>query len=280
MRRIIFSLYIDIPDHNLVSHHESKKKFQDNYEWLLSKQQEYADKLGIEYRHYKFDDDYILFSEMFVLDYPEISEYNIVNFYKIHLLYKLAEEYDEILYLDFDVIPVTNLNFFEEWDFSKGIAIMTGTAEAQKEINEFDTLKYNHHVRSPMAKYWNTKCMLQERELPTDNIDVFNTGIVGASKEHLKSLDYFGDFKDTIEFMKELTQDDFYPDRIRNMFGFDNETIWGFKTLSNDIPYQKLENGWHHFMDKWSYIPSDVKLVHCVSKDFDYVRNWCEKNNL
>ena len=56
-------------------------------------------------------------------DYPYLTTYNIVNFYKIHLLYKLAQEYDEVLYLDFDVVPMKSDNFFERWDLSKGIAI-------------------------------------------------------------------------------------------------------------------------------------------------------------
>ena len=52
------------------------------------------------------------------MNHKELT-YEIVNFYKIYLLDKLAEEYDEILYLDFDAIPVTNDNFFEYWDLTK-----------------------------------------------------------------------------------------------------------------------------------------------------------------
>ena len=130
--RVIFSLYIDI---KTVSHHESKVQFNKNYDWLLNTHKNYALKHNIEYRHYVYDDEYVTYRDWFLKEYPEISEYNIVNFYKIHLLYKLSKEYNEILYLDFDVIPVTNINFFDEWDLSKGIAIMSGTAEAQKQIN-------------------------------------------------------------------------------------------------------------------------------------------------
>ena len=102
-------------------------------------------------------------------------EYNIINFYKIHLLYQL--EYEEILYLDMDVIPVTKLNFFDEWDLSKGIAIMSGTAESQKSIDtdtrELLYLKYRtNSVRSPIAKYWNTRAMLTERGFDSLNASI------------------------------------------------------------------------------------------------------------
>ena len=50
--------------------------------------------------------------------YPFLTTYNIINFYKIYLLYKFSSKYDEILFLDFDV-PNTKENFFEVWDLSK-----------------------------------------------------------------------------------------------------------------------------------------------------------------
>lgn len=280
MSRVIFSFYIDIPSERLVSHEESKIKFNNSYEWLKSKQIEYANKIGVDYKHFIEDQQFTDYRLWFEENYPEITYYNIVNFYKIHLLYKLAEEYDEILYMDMDVIPVTDLNFFEEFDLSKGYAIMTGTAQGQQSLEDHNMYRYKHHVRSPMAKLWNTKCLLQEYGYPIDNVEIFNTGIVGISKKHLQDLAYFEDFDDTINTMTDLQTDDFYPPKIREMFGYDNETIWGLKTICREVPYQQLANGWHHFMDKWSYIPDNSKFVHCVSKDFDYVRNWCEKNNL
>ena len=281
LRRIIFSVYVDIPDSKLVSHHESKERFNEHYDWLLEMQTKYAKQFDIEYRHYTYDEEYVKYQKWFNKEYPEITEYNIVNFYKLYLLYKLAEEYDEILYLDFDVIPVTKLNFFDEWDLSKGIAIMIGTAENQREVNELDTFKYvGYSIRSPLAKFWNTKAMLNEIGVTINN-KVFNTGIIGASKERLHELDYFGNFEDTLKLMTTLIYDDgFYPDSIKCLFGYDNETIWGYKMVSQNLPFQNLTDGWHHFMYKWDYIPKESKLIHCVTKNFQYVKDWYEKNNL
>ena len=280
MRRVVYSWYYDIPSNELVSHHESRDKFNNNYKWLLERHEQYASKIGVDYKHFTNSKDFNNYQEWFKVNYPDITTYNIVNFYKIHLMYQLAEEYDEILYLDMDVIPATSDNFFEVWDLSKGYAIMTGTAEAQRSVNELDTLRHVHHVRSPMAKHWNTKCMLNEMELSTDNIDVFNTGIVGINKQSLERLAYFDRFEDTLNLMALLTTDTFYPESFRSLFGYDNETVWGYKTIVNNVPFQRLGKQWHHFMDTWSYIPPKTKLIHCVSKDFDYVREWCEKNNI
>ena len=260
MRRVIYSFYIDIQ--KPVSHFENQKKFNNNYQWLLEKQMAYADTIGVEYKHFTYDDDYIEFSKQFG---PEISEYNIINFYKLHLLYTL--DYEEILYLDLDVIPVTNENFFEVWDLSKGIAIMSEDWFCK------DRHRQHHTIRSPLAKYWNARAMLGEI------YPVFNTGIIGANKKSLDELDYFGNFEKTIDFMTDLINDEFWPDDIRNLFGYDNETIFAYKLFGQGLKYQNLyETGWHYFMDKWSFIPKETKLIHCISKDFNYVRNWCDKH--
>ena len=258
MSRVICSLYIDIQ--NPVSHFKNKEKFNNNLNWLLDKQKHYAKLCQADYVHFTYDNNFIEFSKQFG---PEISEYNIINFYKIHLLYQL--DYDEILYLDMDVIPVTTKNFFEEWDLKKGIAVMS------EEWSNRDYNRERHSVRSPLAKYWNAYALLGYGK------KVFNTGIIGAKKESLKELNYFDQFHKTLKKMKELIEDDFWPSDIRNLFGYDNETIFAYKIKN----YQELlETGWHHFMDKWSYIPKDTKFVHCINKDFDYVRQWCGKHNI
>ena len=46
MNRVIFSLYIDIQ--KPVSHFDNKDKFNQNYSWLLERQQEYAELCGAD----------------------------------------------------------------------------------------------------------------------------------------------------------------------------------------------------------------------------------------
>jgi len=295
LKKIIYSVYVDIPEKELDEqppHHDSnisktlhtKLEFKKHYAWLKERHESYAKSIGVDYILFEYDKEL----EEYVNSMPpEITAYNALNFYKIKKLYDLSKEYDEILYLDFDVIPITTENFFEAWDLDKGIVIMEGTAESQKQIGADTEDLYRQGKRakqsnrSPVAKYWNTRAMLSETELGNGTYTVFNTGIIGANKKHLQNLDYFGEFNENLKLMKELHTHEMYPTYISQLFGYDNETLWGFKILGKELPWQDMkETGWHHFVDKWNYIPKDTKLVHMIKKDFDFIKEYCEKNNI
>ena len=214
---------------------------------------------------YEYDKQYQTFEKNLLKDFPELTGYEIINFYKIHLLYELAKNYDEILYLDFDAVPLTNESFFEHWDLSKGICVYNNNAHIIKDR------KVSQGIRSPSAKYFNCQAMLIDKGLGAKN-DVINTGIVGARKEDIIKLDFFGGFKDTIDLMTRLRSDtSLYPQNIVDMFRYDNETIFSFKTKVNQINIQWLDDKWHYFLDTQKFIPEETKIVHAISKDFDLV---------
>ena len=116
--------------------------------------------------------------------------------------------------------------------------------------------------------------------------DVINTGIVGASSDNLKKLDYFGEFKQTLNLMSKLKKDgfDFFPPNITRMFGHDNETIFSYKIQKSGVNIEWFNDVWHYFYDKdpvfGMYIPDRCKFCHVVNKDFDYAWRKYEKNNL
>ena len=302
MKRIIYSLYITIPKEELdwqppyqgekipkteVTHNA----FLKHYDWLKQRHVQYAKSIGVKYKLYECDEEFNNFKSWFQATYPQITTYNIVNFYKIHLLYELAKEYDEILYIDFDVVPVTKDNFFKVWDVTnKGVAIKNNDKSVK--ITDVQDLRYFreiftkkkkmlHSNRSPTAKFWNAKALLQLEGHSGIN-NVYNTGIIGISKGQCKKLDYWGDFDYVIEMMEELKteQDGMWPASIQNLFGYDNETIWSFKAEINRVEKQWLDRSWHNFMDTIDTIPSHAKFVHVINKHFDFVRGWCEKNNI
>ena len=80
--------------------------------------------------------------------------------------------------------------------------------------------------------------------------------------------------------MKELKEEEIsmYPKFVQAMFGWDNETIWGFKCHMNDIPSEWLDSKWHMFLDKGKIVPKDAKLIHIVNKEFKAIREWYEEN--
>ena len=291
MKRVIFSLYIDIPSDELdyqipyfwdtISKTERTKEiFAKEYQRLIEVKQRYANQIDVPFVMYEYDEQYKKYHSFFKENYPEITTYNIVNFYKIHLLYELAKEYDEILYLDFDVVPVTNESFFDVWDLSKGICLYKNNDRVNRRRHKID--KIQHSVRSPTAKYYNAQAMLIEEGYNPDN-DVINTGIVGVNKQTLKDLDYYGNFEYTLKLMKQLKEENdygLYPKNIVDMFGYDNETIMSYKIKTNNIDVQWFDDNWHHFYDVEYHIPKSVKLIHAINKRFDFVWRYYDKCDL
>ena len=300
MKRIVFSIYIDIPESLLDAqppHHgetedknvKAKREFANHYEWLLERQKEYANNIGADYNHYVYDQKYIDLQKWYNTNYPYITEYNIVNFYKIHLMYELAEEYDEILYLDLDVLPVTSDNIFDCHDINKGVLIKKNSHHKRIDIDYikkceelFLDFNINSSIRSPWAKWWNSRALCMNYNKSTKDIPVYNTGIVGINKYWLDKIDYFNDFTETLEEMKELKEEDnsMWPKFVQAMFGWDNETIWGFKCHMNSVPSVWLDGYWHMFLDKNTIVPKESKLIHIVNKEFKAIREWYEENNI
>jgi len=277
MQRVIYSLYVDVPakEHfgDSKNKHDTVDKanvtinaFKKHYDKLIETKITYAEYCEADFIMFEYDDQYKTFEQNFLKDYPNFTGYEIINFYKIHLLYKLSKKYDEILYLDFDVIPFTNESFFNAWDLSKGICVYSNNDHVIKNI------RVNHSIRSPSAKYFNCYAMLLDKGLNPRN-DVINTGIIGARKEDIIKLDFFGGFKDVIDLMTKLRSDNsgLYPQNILDMFRYDNETIFSYKKEVNKINIQWLDNKWHYFLDTQKFIPEEVKIVHAISKDFDLV---------
>ena len=284
MKRVIFSFYIDIPKEELDIFDKelpiiknkkalpinliTKNRLKKHYVRLLIQKQAYAKKLGYDFKLFEYGPDWILFEQKLKREHPYLTTYNIVNFYKIHLLYELAKQYDEVLYLDFDVVPMQQIDFFEHWDLTKGIAVLNNNDRVLVPENITDS---STTIRSPTAKFYNAQAMLFEKGLSTKN-DVINTGIIGASAEHLNTLAYFKDFDKNLKLMTDLTQEsDLHPPRLLKYFGWDNETLFAVKIKENNVPILWLDENWHYFFSNQKHVPQRVILCHAINKDFDTV---------
>jgi len=284
MKRVIFSFYIDIPKEELDIFDKelpiiknkkalpinliTKNRLKKHYVRLLIQKQAYAKKLGYDFKLFEYGPDWILFEQKLKREHPYLTTYNIVNFYKIHLLYELAKQYDEVLYLDFDVVPMQNIDFFEHWDLTKGIAVLNNNDRVLVPENVTDS---STTIRSPTAKFYNAQAMLFEKGLSTKN-DVINTGIVGANAEHLNKLAYFKDFDKNLKLMTDLTKEsDLHPPRLLKYFGWDNETLFAVKIKENNVPILWLDDKWHYFFSSQKHVPGKVILCHTINKDFDTV---------
>ena len=113
MKNIIFSIFINLEDNSGVHVYKANqlKKYQN---LLIKVKQNYANSIGAEFKLFKNDNDWSVFKQKYK-DY----EYDVVNLYKIYLLEQLSNDYDNVLYMDLDVIPNTNENFFTTFNLNK-----------------------------------------------------------------------------------------------------------------------------------------------------------------
>ena len=186
----IFSIYIEIPDDKLDNPNNYrgldipkslmvKNQLIEYKDKILENHKEYSKSIGAKYINFGYDENYKQFRSRF----PILSEYDVINLYKIYLLDKLTKEYDHVLYIDFDVLFKQKHSIFNflPLDYilcckyipeSIIINLIAGDLNSYFE-------NYNHDFRNPQTKYWNTHAMLLEKGLKGNN-DVFNTGIICA----------------------------------------------------------------------------------------------------
>ena len=283
MKSIIYSIFIDIPEKDLdntgwydqqgVKQDTDKSKvtkdyFLKYYDKLKQRQVDYARTLGVDYVLHEYDDEYKNYVSYFQKKYPQISVYDIINFYKHELMKRYASKYDEVCYLDFDVIPNTDESIFDVVQHDE-----FGCADSNKEAEWGKNVEikwYNTCIRNPSSKYWNTHAMLNDIGLEPDT-DVFNTGIMVASSKMIKRLDYFGKFEEVLELMTRLKNEvSMYPHNIQRSFNYDNETVFAYKRVVNDIKINYLNDDWHHKVqdEKWYVFNDSAKMYHVINKRF------------
>tara|TARA_B110000971_G_C20029988_1_gene510913 strand:- start:1524 stop:3215 length:1692 start_codon:yes stop_codon:yes gene_type:complete len=258
----IFSLYIDIPDQDLDSPSDfkddevskskrTKERLAEYKDRLVNNHKEYAESIDAEYLMFGRDKQYEDFKDRF----PVLSEYDVINLYKIYLLEKLVNEYDLVMYIDMDVYFRRNINVFNYVPCESIFCCMYETPEAAGVIfNNSEYLKwYRHDFRNPESKFWNAHALLTEEDVDTSGLVVFNTGVMMSSKNVMDRIDYFSDIDEVIKTMSEVKEYSMYTDQIRDSFGYDNETIMSYKVCKNNVPIYDMPKWWHHKNHYWSY---------------------------
>jgi len=283
----IFSLYVNIEDSRMVKagayqgdtidkNDRTRLEMDKYHDRLLQNHEDYAKAISGTYIHFSNDQKYSDFKEWMLKCESSMSEYNIINFYKIWLMYEMAKDFDHVLYLDFDVVADTEINFFDVNDVENFISVFYEENEDgfKREARSGREINY----RSPCAKYWNALALLEDEGMEGSR-PVFNTGIVGISRTLLKKLGYFDDFEELISTMTSLrsNDDEWYPENIAECFGYDNETVFSFKVFKNEVKHRFIGNSsspWHGQVTD-EMVPSKEKMpkqlfLHFINKKFSW----------
>lgn len=270
--KVIFSLYVDLPDDpnadpaTFTKDKITKYQFERKHKQLIERQREYAEWIGADYIHLFNDDKCLAAMDRFKRYYPFLSPFDIINFLKHSIMLQLAAQYSHVCYFDLDIVPNTTDNIFAAFPIE---TFNVPESNADALWGKINTTKYKNDIRNPATKYWNAHAMLSHENLPPDQ-NVYNTGIMLATSDLINKLDYFGTFDNDLRLMTSLKNDpdSIYPQAIQRVFNYDNETLFSYKLVKNEVPVTTLGNDWHCVL-KDNMEAHPAKVYHVIDKSFE-----------
>lgn len=279
---VIFSIYIDVDDADLDNparfrmngdqevsskSKNTKEQFKKYWELLTYRQRQYANKINADYYLYKADSKFENFKNWFTKNIPEMSQFDIICFYRHHIMDELAKNYHGVLYLDLDIVPYSNENIFEIFDLD--CITVADSTNKSRYGRSIEPRFFNSCIRDPSTKWFNAKALLEEKGLSVDD-NVYNTGIMLAGSNAIRHLNFFDNFKDGISLMKRVKEDNNYPYQISRVFGFDTETYFSLRVNETASKVGFFDKDWHCTSLSDRRLRT-AKFVHVISKEFEKI---------
>ncbi len=261
MKRLIYSLYKEDIENHQSSGDYKKSQFKKYKNQIEQSQKTYADICGADYM---------------LLD-PTNTNYDKIQIEKLLLLEDFIKSYDEVLYLDFDVIPVTDTSFFERFDlnylcFHEVVKDML-SIQYEKLKSDVNFTKFSSAMRlfTPMNPF--VKMAAKNSMLMLDDIigreTIINTGVVGGNKHSIGLLKLKDKLNMIDEKLEEAREDNIYPDNISDMFFQNNETYMSYLVEKFNLPYREIGRQWNYVLyTEEDYPHSNNHFLHYISKDF------------
>lgn len=278
-RKVIFSLYLEfygeglIPDAPLEGETIPKKvkgsnNFLIHHEELINKHKKYAESIGADHVVFSDMEEYLKYEKQIVSMIPKglpWDRFDLMNFFKLSFLETLAKDYDEIIYIDLDLIPNTSEDLFDILDLQTNQFISFNYASFMDETYEELKKKYGDQniYTHPLIKREATNRILN---VP-DNKNIYYTFIIGITKEAVKKLNLKPkeDLPPLFVELKKLHDKDPW-------FAVDNETYLIYKIIKENINVKHVpKEAGIEFI--WSLkdlnkLSKESKFIHVVSKDF------------
>tara|TARA_X000001316_G_C922423_1_gene37787 strand:- start:5873 stop:6721 length:849 start_codon:yes stop_codon:yes gene_type:complete len=275
MNNLIFSMYFRLEDDELDKEDYNKNVFsrdqQDYYQsHLMLNKISYSKKNNCDFILFDDTDDLNNFSKQFDSDIPK---YVKINFYKLHLLDKLAEEYNNILYLDHDVYINKHENIFTSLDTNK---IHIWYENVKKEMLSYIHL-YND--RDLYSRSYVSKCL--SSYLASYSFDwkidykKYNTGIILSNSEQIKKLKFQKYFKFLVDHYKMIYCNLDIPESLRKKFVLNNEALFANIVAEEKINVENLNGKWHTMLtgdkSKETFDTGDSNFYHFINKEFKWI---------
>jgi len=261
MKRLIYSLYKEDVDEHQSCGDYKRGQFKKYKDQLEEAQRKYADTCGAEYQ---------------LID-PTNTNYNKIQLEKLFLLEDFCKYYDEVLYLDFDVVPITNQSFFETFDlnflcFHEVVRTMA-VVQYEDQRDKIFYKKFANIMKWYTAMTPFTKMAAKNAMLMLDNIigkeTIINTGVVAGNKQSIGLLKLKDRINMIDEKLEEAREDNIYPSNISEMFFQNNETYMSYLVERFSLPYQEIGTQWNYVLYDESDSPnSNNHFLHYISKDF------------
>ena len=300
MKSIIYSIHIDIPHEKLEINSayegdqepksvKTKKQFEKFYHTLYQNKQHYADLCQADFKLFTQDADYDDFLKQMKRNASNLFDFDVINFYKLFLFEKLSQHYDQVLYLDFDVVINTKLNFFSQFDLNKIHARAFNSDKnsawhqswlVKYETNQlsFDDVVKKHLEKHNMFVKNTAKQAMLLVDMQQGNDLLINTAVLGGNKNSISKLNLFDRLEKFIDIFNTAKEDCFFGDAITDLFFLNNEVVFSYLIEKYDIPFVALDQTWHEIVWKDSHYHSKLtesKFIHAIDKNFDKVFDKC-----
>ena len=258
VKRIIFSIYReDIDQHNSASSYK-REQFKKYKSKIVANHKAYAKICNA---------DYELFTDI-------ESNYDIIQFQKISKMQKLAHHYDEVLYLDFDIITNTNISFFEHFDLNTICAYALEKKHTLQDFRYFtDTNTWN--VMDMYSKACNKNAMLLLENINGSDL-IINTGVLGVNKRSAELIQ----FNKCYDIFSASKKDNLYPDAISSHWKPNNEVYLSYIIERYDLPYTNIGLHWNFILDDThKEFSAAAYFYHVVNKDFELTFKYIDCNS-
>jgi len=259
VKNIIFSIWSDLTSNHISAPDWKKESFRKFKNKLVEKQKEYANYCNAEY---------FLFE-------AKSTDYVNVQFDKILKFEKLTEEYDQVVYFDLDIIPITKNNIFEQFDFNYPCVY---DYDVNKNALDDEWKKWLRHqyreknIIDPMSRYSKIaakKAMLLLEDIVA-NDRICNTAVVCGNKNAANLLKFSERMSYIDKTLLEAKNDTLYPREYYEGWVKNNEIYFSFILEKYNVKYNNIGIQWNYILDEFvSEFTYGVHLIHQVNKDFE-----------